>query len=206
MKATKRILSLLLALALGLALIAPALCVPAFADNDPAYAPIITKQPKNPLIPLAKSTIQLDVSANLPDGVDGILSYAWYNCDWQPGVTAEPIGADAKLSFYTDTGSKNKLNSSFTLCVVVTNTYTDENGDAQTASAKSELITFTTMFRLRDIYWYVIRTPFYSVRNFFISLPLLFLLIVPLAILTLVYPFIYAMTMLIPLLQKFDLI
>jgi len=127
----KRMLSILLALALGLALV-----IPAFAEavEGGPYAPIITKEPDFPDIFYIGDILVLDVEAKLPDSVDGELSYAWYDTwtnDWDdfqkrnvPIATGASI--EQKIPFDTDS----------LIGVVVTNTYTDEHGEIQTAHTR----------------------------------------------------------------------
>ena len=77
MKITKRVLAILLALALGLALLAPA----AFAED--AKPPVFTKVMAAGLKELrAGETIVLEAGAKLPNGVDAELKYQWYATDW----------------------------------------------------------------------------------------------------------------------------
>ena len=74
MKTTKRALSVLLALALGLALFAPMA-----AGYSP---PIFTK--RMPMVTTAKAgkTITLTAEAKLPEDVDAELQYYWSTKDW----------------------------------------------------------------------------------------------------------------------------
>jgi len=132
MKTTKRLLSLLLALALGLAL-----CVPAFAaDEADPYAPIITKQPIEYITVREGKKLVLEITAKLPDGIQGKLSYDWFT---EFGSEAIASGARASIPITRDmlygmTGFTYYFN------VVVTNTYTDDNGEEQTASITSDTV------------------------------------------------------------------
>jgi len=127
MKTTKRILAIALALALGLALFAPM----ASAAVDP-NAPIITKQPKLFTIKRAGQDIVLEVEASLPEGSDGVLSYAWYDYDWQEeGKIRPPVATGAKLQI-TD---QDYAWTNYWLVAI--NTYTDDDGATQTAYTQS---------------------------------------------------------------------
>jgi len=127
MKTTKRVLSILLAILLGLALLAPM----ASAAGDPAYAPIITKQPKASVTVLTTKDLVLEVEAKLPDGVQGTLSYEWY----RDGRKVD--GNGAKLVYRS--GGIASHDSRF--WAVITNTYIDDEGQEQTASLTSDTCT-----------------------------------------------------------------
>ena len=71
MKQTKRILAILLALALGLALMVPA----GAADMD---APIFTKRMPLAIVARAGKSVALEVQARVPSGVTAELKYQWY--------------------------------------------------------------------------------------------------------------------------------
>ena len=119
MKKTKRILTVLLTLALGLTLLVP---VAAAGTSDP-YAPIITKEPKSPMDVYVGDTITLEIGAKVPDGIDGELSYVWK-------YAGEVLGTEPKLDLViTEAMGKNTFTY---IWVYVTNTYTDENGEMQT--------------------------------------------------------------------------
>jgi len=137
MKTTKRILSLLLALALGLALLVPAMA----ADEDP-YAPIITKQFTVPSSIRTSDTLVLEIEAELPQGVTGELSYAWYDLSW--GTRQTLIGSGPKLEL------DMKYAGIVTIGCRVTNTYMDGNNEEQAAHTwQSEDINL-------DFYWWEI--------------------------------------------------
>ena len=131
MKNLKRILcvGLCCALALGMGVLAAA------ADNpyDDPYAPIITKQPKATQYICAGKDITLEVQARLPDGVEGTLSYAWYDAT----APYSPISTDAKFVL---TISKNESLGSKIIYVVVTNTYNNDEGEERKASTTSSTI------------------------------------------------------------------
>jgi len=142
----KRIFCILLALVLGLALV-----VPAFAAADP-NAPIITKQPTRaiPIYIQAGKTLNLEVQASLPqggEGSNGTLSYAWYE-----NMTG-PIPSGAKLSISTTIPSSlNDAIQNFTYYVVVTNTYTDAQGQQQTAPIQSNSVAVVTYIPLGNLF------------------------------------------------------
>lgn len=141
MAQTKRVLSILLALSLGMALL-----VPAFATDEPdPNAPVITKQPMTRKIVIREGKdIKLEVEARLPDGVEGMLSYAWYDYNWQLGDTTEPVAIGAKTTLRAVPPEDEE--SHFPYCVVVTNTYRDSGGNEKTASKKSDSMDVFVMF------------------------------------------------------------
>ena len=94
MKTTKRILGILLALALVFTLALPALAA------DPIITGVI---PQNPIARTGKS-ITLTVEAELPEGDAGPLSYQWYQ--WVDGDWEEIAGATAKSLTVTATAEE----------------------------------------------------------------------------------------------------
>jgi len=149
MKRTKRILSLLLALALGLALLIPA----AAADDIDPYAPIITKQPARSVYRLTDQELKLEIEATLPEGCDS-LSIAWYDYDWQPGDTMPPVATGASVLIPIDPGDVNIMDNwnilfrTINYYAVVTSTYTDSDGQEQTVSVKSDAAEVTVLLAL----------------------------------------------------------
>jgi len=145
MKTTKRLLSIALALLLGLAVLAPM----ASAADDPAYAPIITVQPKSQVTMFTGNDLVLEVEAELPEGIEGTLSYEWYCYSSRSGTTK--VGTDAKLVLPI---TKNMLYDitqlEYRIYAMVTNTYNDDEGQNQTASTKSNSCTATVGLRLGD--------------------------------------------------------
>jgi len=144
MKTTKRILAVALALALGLALLAPA----ALAAVDP-NAPVITRQPVGPHSIRINKTFTLSVQANAPDCAPGTLSYQWFNA-----INDAPIatGSSVTLTSAFDDGNNVGNKGVYSLCtyyVVVTNTYVDEDGATQSASIQSESVSVTIINSLR---------------------------------------------------------
>ena len=148
----KRALCVLLSMVLGLMLLIPAAA--ANEATDP-YAPIIMKQPNQPMnekFVQAGKNLKLEVQAQLPEGIVGTLSYAWYDFNWQPGSLAQPVATDAKAvipttkNMLTDYNAdayekmKGGFATTYKYCVVVTNTYVDAEGQEQAVSVKSDLV------------------------------------------------------------------
>ena len=150
MKTTKRILSTLLAVLLGLALLAP--MASAATAGDPAYAPIITKQPKAQATVFTNKDLVLEVEAKLPDGAPGTLSYEWYRNGYKID------GNDAKL-IYPITDSLitkwDAFNVTNEFHVKVTNTYFDETSEEQTVSVESNTSTVRIVMRLGSFLQYL---------------------------------------------------
>ena len=88
MKTTKRILATLLALALGLALLAPA----ALAADPPAF----TTHMRGIHVVRSGQTITLEAEAALPAGVKAQLKYQWYASGW----AAQSANVDEKTAVY----------------------------------------------------------------------------------------------------------
>jgi len=166
MALTKRLLSIALALLLGLAVLAPGV----MAEDDP-NAPVITKQPTTKFrfsIPYvqAGTPLAIEALAVLPEGAkQGTLSYAWYDYDWQPGDTKLPVttGASASIPTTEDmlfkaieaTGIKSAY-ADLNYCVVVTNTWFDDEQTQQSTFIKSEVVKvklFADYGTAITIYW-----------------------------------------------------
>jgi len=131
MKHLKRLLCAVLCLALCCAM---GVFAVAEDEVDP-YAPVITKQPKEFSSVRAGKSTTLEVQACLPDGVDGMLSYAWY----EKMDPTQPLSTSANAEISTlpeDLGTSYADNKYY--CVVVTNTFIDEEGQERTASATSK--------------------------------------------------------------------
>ena len=141
MKTTKRILSIALALALGLAVLAP---MASATEIDP-NAPIITQQPRAPIYLFASKTLNLEVAAVLPEGNSGTLSYAWYDYDWQPGDETSPIATNPKLTISPifDPDGDSSVSQKLVFYAVATNTYIDSEGVTETAFMKSQPVKVT---------------------------------------------------------------
>jgi len=133
MKLTKRILCIALTLALGLA----ALALPAAADSPDPYAPIITKAPDFPDAIDEGNTLILEIEAELPDGVEGELSYFWYwnIYEWNSYVPGPPRATGPRLELLITDQTYYIKNNRYVIeiNVLVTNTYTDGSGVEQTA-------------------------------------------------------------------------
>jgi len=141
----KRILSIALALALGLALLIPAMAV---EPADP-YAPIITRQPGEFLsfdMFTSGSKLNLMVDAQLPADVTGTLSYVWYEMSSdEPVATGQAVTITAD---YIDDGGIFKVFAFCEYYAIVTNTYIDEDDAEQTASVQSDAVSITILNRL----------------------------------------------------------
>ncbi|MCL2106788.1 MAG: hypothetical protein FWH26_07030 [Oscillospiraceae bacterium] len=123
---------------LAVCMLSAVFMLPAAAAPPDPYAPIITKAPSFPAVVYVGDTIRWEVEAALPDGVEGEMSYAWYNY----GSTRGAYGLIA-------TGPKleldiiNEMREGYSrptmrITIVVTNTYTDEFGEEKTASTTIE--------------------------------------------------------------------
>ena len=125
MKTTKRVFGILLALALVLAL-----ALPAMAEEEVSYDPVIMQQPEETYIRTGLS-FTLRVEAEAPAG--GTLSYQWY----REGVLIE--GATA--STYKAAAAEVDVSKYY---VVVTNTYIvpDATLTASVTSNKAQVIAF----------------------------------------------------------------
>ena len=126
MKQSKRILAILLALALGLALM-----VPAGAAVYGDYPPVITKNWNIPWSNHPGDIVTLEVEARSPNG--GELSYAWYSPNNTP-ITIPlipPIATGPKLELLLTEEMVEAKSVYITL--VIFNTYTDENSDEQSS-------------------------------------------------------------------------
>jgi len=117
-KNSLRILSILLTLALALALLAPASAVP-----NPDYVPAITQQPPKNLLVVQGSDIKLEIKAEAPKESDGSpLRYQWMKyeyIDWGPGGFGAIDGAqEASLTLPTPVMYLNDADSLYFRCVV----------------------------------------------------------------------------------------
>jgi len=164
MKATKRILAFAMALALGLALLAPTVS----AADDP-NAPVITKQPSGPEEILTGRTLTLEVQAQAPAAAPGTISVAWFVVDEDGNLRAAPIATRARVAFPTtslghylysdDTPAEDDIfipGGIFKFYAVVTNTYTDGGGTQQTATITSDTVRVNIINRPVDyiaLYW-----------------------------------------------------
>jgi|GEM_PF-5751867 len=124
------------------------------AAGDPSYAPIIVTQPKKEVGVRVGKTLKLSVEAQLP-AAGGELSYAWY--EYNSGTTLFSTDAELVLPVTKDMLGKDPfppedmssdLKAIFNQAelivpgnhyfyVIVTNTYTDDNGAERVASVTS---------------------------------------------------------------------
>ena len=134
MKTTKRVLCILLAFALCVGLCVTAAAWFTSPPNSP-YAPVITVAPDYPESISVGDTLSVEVEAVLPDGVEGELSYAWYNGDWYRDISTSPIatGSELEIVITKEMVQSGSHGSDVYITVVVANTYEDENGETQTA-------------------------------------------------------------------------
>ncbi|MCL2495417.1 MAG: hypothetical protein FWE98_07165 [Oscillospiraceae bacterium] len=159
MKTTKRLLSILLAVLLGLGLLAPGAGATAIDPNTP----VITMQPKSYVLMTNGRTLTLEVAAVLPEGSNGSLSYAWYE-GWEPEEDADPIATGAKLVIPMKREllyPGDEFGYDFYFSVVVTNTYIGTEGVEQTASTESEYSFVNVLFTTKDVlsnFWRMLRS------------------------------------------------
>ncbi|MDR2686256.1 MAG: hypothetical protein LBB75_00765 [Oscillospiraceae bacterium] len=128
MKTTKRVLSIALALLLGLGLV-----VPSAALTSGSYPPVFKRLVLTPSLVFVGDTLTVEVIAEVPAGVDGVLSYAWYDFPLNSNITdRDPIATGSKFEWVMTEDMLKPAGSYNYIYVVVTNTYTDENGEVQT--------------------------------------------------------------------------
>jgi len=150
MAQTKRLLSIALALLLGLAVFAPGVSA---ADPN---APIITKQPKAVVYMFAGNTLNLEIAATLPAGSNGTLSIEWYDDDWQLIATGANVKIDMPVADVNLLADTNAAVQDLTYFAVVTNTYEDSEGQTQTVSLESnhtEVTLIQPIGKLFSDYW-----------------------------------------------------
>lgn len=141
MKKMKKLLAVLLCAAL---LMVP-LAMLASADDAKTYAPIITSSPKYPRLIYAGESVRWEVKAELPpmpEGIEGELSYEWYNYGSTRGYYGL-IGTGPTFELeITEAMLEGYSRPTMRINIVVTNTYTDENGEKKqdTAIIKGEEI------------------------------------------------------------------
>ena len=158
----KKALSVLLALLLLLGLSIPVLA----AETADPNAPIITRQPQSVSyvirlidgIPWAyAANVVLSIEAELPDGVEGVLSYAWYHI--HPDTGAHILQSPNGPIFEWKASSID--NGAY--YVVVTTTWWDDLAVAHTASAQSDTAvvetTPSTALRLAESLYPIIGYP-----------------------------------------------
>jgi hypothetical protein len=113
-----RILSVLLTLALGSALLVPASAIP-----NPDYVPTITQQPPERLCVVQGDEIKLEIKAEAPKESDGSpLRYQWTQyeyIDWGPGGFVAIEGArESTLTLPTPVMYLNDADSLYLRCEV----------------------------------------------------------------------------------------
>ena len=113
-----RILSVLLTLMLGFALLVPASAIP-----NPDYVPTITQQPHKNLFVVQGNEIKLEIQAEAPKESDGSpLRYQWMKyeyIDWGPGGFGAIEGAqESTLTLPTPVMYLNDADSLYFRCVV----------------------------------------------------------------------------------------
>jgi len=137
----KRLLAAVLAVVLAFGLI-----IPAMASQTNPNAPAVTwvQRPDGPVD--VGDTVVFEVAAQLPAGVQGQLSFAWYIVGMSP--IQLPIATEPRLEF-----SAPRMGG-FPLRVVVTNTYINAQGQQRTATTQMDTtvaITLRWYHRLQDI-------------------------------------------------------
>ena len=191
----KRLLCIVLSFVLCAVLLAPAA---AASDEYDPYTPVITLQPNGEMKAISlNEPIILSVHAQAEN--EGTLSYAWYDADWAPDSEEEPIATGQHLNLpVTKDLIRKHLRAGYLigikLCVVVTNTYVDEDGSTKTAYAKSNTFSYMTVNSLGegmlDFFFVFIRNlkgnPFAWIANI-VVFPLL-LILSPFALA--LYPFV----------------
>jgi len=157
MKTTKRIISITIALVLGLTLLVPAMAAQPVDPN----APIITKLHARHI---SGTTVALAVEAKLPEGATGELSYHWYLYEnmFSSKFVAEGANPTVEIArrpvrdHWDFSQAVESFLATATYYVVVTNTYTDDEGNTQTATIDSDGIRVAMALPLRDTlseYW-----------------------------------------------------
>jgi hypothetical protein len=152
MHQTKRVLSILLALLLGLTTLSSAAMA---SDTIDPNAPIITKPPS---ATVKGNSIALEVSARLPDGATGELSYLWYRYYNMFSSTPVAAGASATVDVFrkpiTDYRNFDQILNHLlvypTYYVEITNTYEDGDGNTKTSTIRSDGIQVMIAMSLTD--------------------------------------------------------
>jgi len=154
------------------------------AVDDP-NAPIITKQPfsETRYVQNGKS-FEMRVEAQLPEGVKGELSYAWYK--YVSDGNYELVGVGATATIQTEAFDVSNLTYSnlfgrvFAIfeggqyCVVVTNHYQDAEGNAHTAGVGlDEWIRVRQLPNMSGFMMAMVRHSFSGLLGVLLALPLL---------------------------------
>jgi len=149
-------------------------------------APVITKQPQMLAFVYESETLRLTIDARLPTGIDGELSIAWYDYDWQEGDEAPPVATGANLVLPIPIDERSVMyydfaEKTFRYCAVVTNTYINGEGEAQSAFVKSmtgEVIILPSLNKVLSDIWIFVQGgngPTYGVLALIMGSPLLLL-------------------------------
>lgn len=188
MKHTKRLLAVLLSLLLSLALLAPA--VSAVDAPDP-NAPILTKQPEATYYLKVGNALTLELEAELPAGVTGDISYAWYTYNWayhheHGGEMYEAIAVGPTLETPVLTWTDLLIDilssgESTRYYAVAVNTYIDENDETQIAYTQCIVEVFAVPLDLGQLgSWGPLLMGLYGMGSLLLSpVSLLGLLLVP---------------------------
>jgi len=179
MKTTKRVLSIALACVIALALFVPAIATETANPN----APIITRQPNRPARPYVRAGNNLDLSvqAVLPQGVEGALSFEWFELgNDEPIATGASVLIPTSRDMVTITSSIN-----WYIYAVITNTYIDEDGVEQAISVTSNMVVAVVFVS----YWHTLENLYRDAWErgalmFFFLLPFITLFITPIALAT----------------------
>jgi len=140
----KRVLSVMLVIVLGLALLVP---VMASEATESANAPVITRQPAGPSFLFSGLDFVLEAEAELPEGVEGELHFFWFEASsgmllgFGPRVTVSTAFTDIWRRLDLSTFDMARMLDEITLrhYVVVVNNYYDEYGRLQRAETTSEI-------------------------------------------------------------------
>jgi len=147
MKTTKCLFSILLALALGLSLL-----VPAMAERHP-YTPVITARPQRLYFAKVGDTLTLEIEAECPEGFEGELSYVWFvgqiTCDNRnyPTFIFNATGQKLELKIEKDMYQRS---SCLYISSDITVTYINGNGetDNTTGSVDSYVVPYSCRLEL----------------------------------------------------------
>ena len=186
MKTTKRILSIALALLLGLALL-----VPAAAS---ALEIVEKKLPPSFVVVFSGDTLKLEIDITMREyeGATYDLEYLWYDYAWQPGDDAVPIASGPKLEipitkellvnavkevFSGATTKEDALEKTY--CVAV-NRVTDE-GTYNVARYSSNVFMLPSTLQMLQIFWEgslaIAGSPFMAAFVLVMNAPLIFMLL-----------------------------
>jgi len=145
MKTTKRILSIALALALGLALLVPAAASPSVITE-------VKKIPAPLAVVFTGDTLQFEIDLKMSsDGIDYDLEYVWYDYNWQPGDSATPIATGPKLELPITIQMVPRGYELKTYSVAV-NRVTDE-GTYNVGKYTSQVQMFISIMNIPSLWW-----------------------------------------------------